>query len=285
MGKYVSFLFVFALLKGTSPLLAQDSSVANLFRVDYETPLTIELSQRETSDEPLEPIKKKEKRKNPKIFYGIKTKRGFTKTGYGKNTAVETFYYLKEKDYVGPDEYTREFYYYDFKRKKIVNSIRVKDPKNVGVLHGPYVKKIGEQVIESGMYYKGKKHRRWVQLNTSDILVGKQIYWKGWPEESMLGFYDFERQHLREVIPVHFGERNGMYYAFHPNGAVAAVGEYKYDKRIGTWREYYPNKRLKREIQYPADPFDKTTLPVITKEWAENGTLIFDRVRFYNGAG
>lgn len=251
-------------------------NLAELFKVDYETPLTIDLDEDETEEELIQPVVKK-KKKNKKVFFGIKTKRQFAKTGFGKKQALELFHYLKQ--YEDPPEYAREFYWYDTKKKKIINSIRVR--KNVAlVLHGHYIKKIGEQVIEEGYFYKGQKHARWLKYNTSDILTDKQKYWKGWPQESLLSFYDFQRQKLKEVIPVHYGEKNGKYFAFHSNGSIAVRGTYKFDYRVGLWREFYANKNTKREIKYPDDPFDFDTKPVIVKEWDAEGQLIYDRNRF-----
>lgn len=275
---------IFSLLILTSSL-AQESSVNNLFKVDYETPLTIELKEREQEaegpeDAIIDPFRKK-KKKNRKVFFGIKTKRGFTKKGFRDKVVTELFHYLKEKDYVGPDDYDRDFYWYDFRKKKIINSLKP-DPKKSGVLHGHYVKKIGEQVLEEGYFYKGKKHGRWIELNTSDILTDKQIYWKGWPEESRMRFYDFQREQLMEVIPVHFGEREGTYYAFHENGQVAAVGEYKFDQKIGVWREFYDNRRIKREIKYPDDPFDKSP-SYILREFSKDGRELYSREKFFSG--
>ena len=101
---------------------AQDiTSVDELFQTKYETPLSIDAESdlnRTDKDDDKE-AKKKEKKVNPKIFYGIKTKRGYAKTGFGERTVVELFHYLKDKDYVGPDPYSRDFYWYDFKKKKI----------------------------------------------------------------------------------------------------------------------------------------------------------------------
>ncbi len=268
----------------SSHCFSQEESIANLFRVDYETPLTIELKKTQQEEEPIEPIQKKEKKKNPKIYYGIKAKRGFTKNGFGKRTVVELFHYLKYKDFEAPPEYVRDFYYYDLKKKKIVNSFNISDPKSVGVMHGHYLKKIGDQVLEEGYFYKGMKHRRWVRLNRHDILQDKQVYWKGWPEQSLLAFYDYNREKVREIIPVHFGKRQGTYYAFHENGEVAVIGEYKYDRKIGLWREYYLNKRLKRELKYPDDPYNDDMIPFIGKEWDENGKLIYERSKFIGGS-
>ncbi len=280
-----AFLTILVTFLFTGVTLGQSESVANLFKVDYDTPLTIELKDDDNDEQELiQPVKPKKKKKNSKIFYGIKTKRGYTRNGFGKALVLELFHYLKYKDFVGPEEYIQDFYFYDFKRKKIVNSRNIKNPKNVGVLHGHYVKKIGDQVLEEGYFYKGMKHRRWVRYNKHDILQDKQIFWKGWPEQSLLSFYDYEKTKVKEVIPVHFGEKEGKYYAFHENGRLAATGMYKYDRRIGTWKEFYFNRQLKREIIYPSQPYDFNFQPYINKEWDISGRLIYDRKNFFSEA-
>lgn len=258
-------------------------SVDELFEVKYETPLTIDMQEEEQDDLTEEKEqKKKKKKKNPKIYYGIKAKRGFAKQGFGSRTVVELFYYLKDKDYVGSDPYARDFYWYNFKKKKIVNSTRV-NRDNAGVLHGHYTKKMGDQVIEEGYFYKGMKHGRWVRYNRHDILQDKETYWKGWPKESRLAYYDFERNKLKEMIPVHYGEKDGEYFAYHPNGNLAVVGHYKFDHRVGIWREYYDNSRVKREVKYPLEPFDFNTKPLIMKEWDREGNVIYDRKKYQAG--
>ena len=277
------FPFFLVLMLSASIVSAQDESVANLFKVNYETPLTIELKKQsgepDLSDAPVEA---KKKRVNPKIFWGTKTKKGFTKKGFGKKTVTELFFYLKKKDFEGPDEYIQDFYYFDFKKKKIVKSKKIKDPSKVGVLHGRYIKKVGEQILEEGYFYKGKKHGRWMRYNTNDILQDKTTFWKGWPQESQLAFYDYQREKLREVIPVIYGERQGTYYAFHSNGILAATGSFKFDRRVGVWREYYDNRRIKREIVYPENPFVADQQGYISREYSREGKLIYDRNKFFS---
>ena len=251
----------------------------DLFQPKYDSPLTINLEE-EVEEEEKE-VKKKEKKVNKKVFFGIKTKRGFTKTGFGNRQVVELFHYLKDKDYAGPDDYIQEFYYYDFKKKRIVNSTRV-DREYAGVLHGHYVKKMEDQILEEGYFYKGTKHGRWVEYNSHDILQDKRKYWKGWAKESLMSYYDYDKTILKEVIPVHYGERNGSYYAFHRNGETAVTGQYKFGNKVGVWREYYENKRLKREVIYPEDPFNFKAEPIISKEWGENGQILYDHNKFLN---
>ena len=182
----VNSLFCLFLLSSI-PSVSQEESLDDIFKVDYDTPLTLDLAERETEIEPVAQKKKKVKRN---VFFGIKTKKGFAKSGYGKDVIVELFHVLKK--YEGPPEYARDFYWYNAKKKKLVNSLRI-DKDIAGVLHGPYKKMLGEVVLEEGWFYKGMKHRRWVRFNRHDILQEKKYWWKGWPQESRLAYHDFKK--------------------------------------------------------------------------------------------
>ena len=266
-------LFLFSVL----PLLSQEESLEDIFKVDYDTPLTLDLAEDKSEESQVVAPKKKKVKRN--VFFGIKTKKGFARTGIGREVVIEIFHVLKQ--YEGPPEYARDFFWYDIKKKKVVNSLKIEEDK-ARVLHGPYKKTLlsSGQVIEEGWYYKGMKHRRWVRFNRHDILQEKKYWWKGWPQESRLAYYDFNKTRLKEVIPVHFKERNGEYWAFHENGAIAVRGAYKFDHKVGLWREYYDQRRLKREVVYPNDPFDFEFAPYINKEWDQKGNLIYDRQKF-----
>ena len=260
-----------------TPLLGQETAIIELFKIDYETPLTIALKDlKPEEDRNLVQDTKKKKKINPKIYYGIKGKKGFVKKTRGRNTTSELFYFLKDKDFENPSPFDQDFYYFDRKKKRIVNSKKIKEDQKIGLLHGKYIKKLNNNIIEEGFYYKGKKHMRWVWYDRNDILKDKEIYWKGWTQQSLLRFYDLKRENLREVIPIHFGDRQGTYFAFHPNGNVAASGEYMFNEKVGLWREYYENKRSKREIKYPKEPFQKGATPSILREWNRKGILIYD---------
>lgn len=281
MNKYILH---FILIIITIKLTAQDTeTLDDLFATKYETPLTIDLGNEEEEDgdeyEKDQETTKKKKRVNPKIFFGVKTKRGFAKTGFGNRVVSELFFMLKDKDYVDPSPYARDFYWYDYKKKKVVNSTKVKKGY-AGVLHGHYTKKLGDQVLEEGFFYYGQKHGRWVRFNRHDILQEKELFWKGWTQQSRLSYYDFNRTQLREVIPIHYGEKEGEYFAYHENGKLAVIGHYKFDQKVGIWREYYPNSRVKREVKYSLEPFDFDVAPIIIKEWDEKGNIIYDRSKF-----
>lgn len=266
-------IFILPLLLAMGTAFAQEAEEFS-FEPKYDSPLTIDLESLDEENDKVELRKKKPKRN---VYYGVKTKKGFTRTGFGENVVVELFNYLKE--YEEPDQYVRDIYWYNFKRKRIVSSRNI-DKEYAGILHGPYQKVLGDQVLEEGFFYKGTKHGRWVELNKSDILLNKEKYYKGWPRESKIAYWDTERTKLKEVIPIEYGEREGYYYAFHENGQVAVMGEYKFDGKVGVWREYYPvRNRRKREVEYGPDPFDKNFSPYILREWNDKGELIYDRER------
>jgi len=240
------------------------------FIIERSQPLTIDLKE---DDEEEVPEKKKKKRKK-NVFYGIKTKKGYTKTGYGENTTVEIFHYLTE--WVEPNPYVPEVNWYDFRRKKIRNTGTI-DKKYGRILHGPYTKIRGDQLLEERIYYIGAKHGRWVRIDKNDVLIDKQKYYKGWPKESMVKYYDEDRTKLKEVVPVVYGEIEGEYYLFHENGEVAVKGQFKYGEKIGKWTEYYDvQRRAKKQIQYKSDPYLNNYHPHVLKEWNRRGQVIYE---------
>ena len=221
-------------------------------------------------------LQTKKKKKKKKIYFGEKTKKGFIKSASGRNNLYENFNYINK--YILKDQYSQEIYLYDKKKKKIVKSKKQIDESYM--LHGPYIKRIDDQTIEEGFFYFGLKHGRWVRLNRSDILQDKETYFMGWLNESIRFFWDPKKENLKEIIPIKYGEKNGMYYAFHLNGNLAAKGEYQFNNKIGLWIEYYSkNGKKKREIKYNKDPYNKNKT-YISREWNLNGKLIYDRDLF-----
>ncbi len=239
------------------------------FTFDTDKPFSLlELDQK--IDEPIVTKKKKPKKK---VFYGIKTKKGFTRKGYGKTITVELFYYLKKPD--KPSTFVRDIYWYDFTRREIRRTATF-DPKKGVLLHGPYKRMQGAVVLEEGLYYKGTRHGRWMRYNRENLLEDKEKYYKGWPKESIVTYYDpVERKKLKEIIPIEFGDREGYYYLFHDNGQVAVVGEYQWNQKVNDWVENYPSGKRKRIISYPKAAFEKETKPYIKREWDQQGKEIY----------
>lgn len=238
------------------------------------TPITINLEEKEEDEKP----EKKSKKPKKNFYYGLKTKKGFTRKGAGANSTLELFNYLKKP--VKPDPYVRDIYYYDFQRKQIRKTRNYK-PENGVLLHGPYKKKIGEVVVEEGIFFRGTKHGRWTRYDKKEILVNKEKYYKGWPKESLVSFYDKERTKIKEIIPVEYGKKEGYYFYFFPNGTIAVSGEYEYDNKVGKWSLFYANRRgrKEREIQYRTDPFDDEFKPYILREWNSKGQQVFDHTK------
>jgi len=262
--------------------VASDTTEFDIFKDTQEgyslietMPLTLNMENEiELSKEAKEARERAEKRRKKKVFYGLKTKKGFTRRGVGDKAELEIFYYLKEAPETDP--YVPEIWWYDFDRKRIRNTGDPAEKKGV-ILHGPYKKIIGDQVVEEGIYYKGTKHGRWTEYSRDDVLTDKVKYYKGWPKESKVRYYDDKQTKLREVIPIVYGQKEGTYYYFHENGSVAVKGQYKEGVKVGKWTEYYPFlNRRKKEIQYPSDPYDASYQPFISKEWDRSNKQIYE---------
>jgi hypothetical protein len=231
-------------------------------------PLTVDLSVGdEEEDEFVEFQTKKRKKKE---FYGVKTKKRFTKDG----DIYEQFYVLKEIQM--PDPYVRDVYWLDAKTLKIKVGRDI-DPRFGSILHGPYRKVKGDQVLEEGIFYFGTKHGRRMTYDKNNILQDKEKYFRGWPRESQVSYYDRQRSKMKEIIPVEYGEKEGNYYFFHPNGKIAVRGEFKFDQPVGEWTEYYPSGYRKKIVRFTKDPFDETTRPQTIREWDPRGKVVFDR--------
>lgn len=237
-------------------------------RFTVDTPVNLDFI---TDEKPEEAPKKKKVKK--KVYYGVKTKKGFARRGTGNRVTYELFYYLKKSE--TPKTFVRDIYYYDYTRREVLRTSKF-DPKKGVLLHGPYKRMQNQVVLEEGVFYKGTKHGRWMTYKNDSTLIDKAKYFRGWPKESLVSYYDpMERKKVKEITPIEFGEKEGFYYMFHENGLVAVTGEYKWDKKVGNWVEYYPSGKRKKLITYPKDPFDKTAQPFVKTEWNDKGKELY----------
>src|SRR5687767_8380105 len=157
-----------------------------------DTPASLDFKKEEEKEEA--PRKKKVKKK---VYYGIKTKKGFTRKGFGERVTYETFYFLKKPE--KPTGFVRDVYWFDFTRKEIRKTEKF-DPSKGVLLHGPYEKRQGEIVLEKGIFYKGTKHGRWMKYSRDSTLADKDRYYRGWPKESLVSYYDpQERKRMKEI--------------------------------------------------------------------------------------
>lgn len=251
------------------------------YREEFKTDTMPILDNADTIQKFLMNQKKKKKKPKKRVFYGYKCGKGFTKKGVGATQSYEIFYFLKK--YHAPPEYAKEIYVYDGRKAEIVKLSAI-DPKELPfyrILHGPYKKYQGMNVVEEGIYFIGTKHGRWEtyrfnKKDTTNYLVTKFKYYKGFPKESKITYYDESNQSkVKEVIPYMNGDMTGTYYYFKENGDPLMHGEYKEGQKAGIWHEYFEDKnRKKREVQYPKDPRLDHFEPYIIREWDEHGTVI-----------
>lgn len=240
------------------------------------TPLTLDLDKRESEEKEFTP-KKKKKKKN--FYYGFKTKKGYTSKGRGRTEDLVLFNYLKKPQV--PDPYVRDIYWYSFEKKQIMKTRNYK-PENGVLLHGPYTVTRDDVIIEEGIFYIGTKHGRWIRKTTKDILIDKEKYYKGWPKESLVRYYDPNtRTKIKEIIPVEYGKKEGNYFYFYEDGAIAVAGEYSHDEKVGVWTLYNPKVRGRRlrQIQQRKVWHDEDFISYIMREWDNNGKTIYDRAR------
>jgi antitoxin component YwqK of YwqJK toxin-antitoxin module len=219
--------------------------------------------------------KKKTKKKKKNIYFGERTQRSAIKQSFRDQLQTQYFHYTQRNQQVDP--YIRDIYWYDPKEKVI----RTKnfDPNTGYLLHGPFEKRVDDVVVESGMFYFGTKHGRWMTFDGKNTLLDKSNYYEGWPKASKVSYYNRSEQIIEKVTPIEYDLEEGNFYHFYENGEVAVVGEYKFGEKIGLWTEYWNNtgdKTIrKREIQYQEEPFTKGFKPYIRAEWDKEGNLIY----------
>jgi antitoxin component YwqK of YwqJK toxin-antitoxin module len=245
---------------------AQEGNPDRQFTID--TPVNLDF---EKEEEPISTRKNKKPKK--KVFYGVKTKKAFTRKGTGDRVVYELFYYLKKSE--RPQTFVRDIYWYDYTRREIRKTSTF-DPSKGVLLHGPYERRQGDVVIQTGIFYKGTRHGRWMEYNRDSTLRDKDRYYHGWPKESLVTYYDpHERKRMKEMLPIEYGEKEGYYYRFHANGNLAVQGEYKWDEKVGDWTEYYENGKRKKVITYSKEPFDELERPYVKMEWNDKGKEIY----------
>lgn len=261
-----TYLIIFFIL--STPGFSQVEDADSFITIN--TPITIDLG----AEEDVEILAPKKKKVKKKVYYGVKTRKAFTRKGFGEKLTLELFYVLKKwKD---PDPYIRDIYWYDTRRQGIRVGGKI-DKKYGLILHGPYQKKQGEQILEEGIFYFGVKHGRWVKMDKNDLLIDKEKYYKGWPKESLVTYYDKERTKIKEIIPVEYGEKEGNYYYFFENGFIAVQGEYHFNNKVGKWIEFHYNtKRRKKIVQYPKNPYDVDTSPYTWREYNKKGKIVYE---------
>jgi antitoxin component YwqK of YwqJK toxin-antitoxin module len=221
--------------------------------------------------------RKKEKAKLAKYQYeGIPMQSMQVKFGSGDRATVEYFHVLKSYQPMDPYVRSTEIRWYDKKTRKLSSSL-VKDKTMAFPLHGSYKKYVGENLIEEGFYYMGVKDGRWARYDTKYNLLDKTTWYRGFPAESRIAYYDSAHTKIKEVVPVVFGQVQGQFLKFYPEGQLMVEGKYAYNKKVGRWIEYYQfNRTRKKEIQYPKDNWDEDFESFVLREFDEKGKPLYD---------
>ncbi len=211
-----------------------------------------------------------------KTFLGKKIKKGFARSGSGKSAIVEKFYYLAR--YEAPDPYAPAKYYYHKKRRKIFKTAAI-DPAVALILHGPYEKRQGAIVVETGYFYFGTKHLRWERYALKDNLLVSKYHWeKGFLRDSRITYYENSKSKIREVLPFYQGQLEGEYVRFLPNGQLDWTGQFQGGRPVGVWTNYWGFKnRRHAQWQYPKTQFDPEAEPELLREYNRSGTLIYEK--------
>ena len=173
--------------------------------------------------------------------------------------------------------FVTEIWWQDKKTRKIYKTRPTeKEMPNARILHGPYRRKQNRIVLEEGVFYLGAKHARWERYDKSNLLLDKKKFYKGYGKDAVLNYYDAEQKLPKEIIPMHNGVKDGEYLFFDSDGNLLVYGNYKDNVRIGTWINYYPNKKKLKEILYPKDPYQAGFISHTHREWNEKGKVSYD---------
>ena len=215
--------------------------------------------------------------KKKKLFLGEKIKRGFTKSGAGKNQVIEVFYYLKY--FQQPNAYAPARYYYDTKKHKIFKSTAELDPATTKILHGPYKKLQNNKVLETGYFAVGTRHLRWERFDRNGVLLAKTHYEMGFPRDANISYYGNDRSLINEVVPYVNGKLEGDYAKFKADGQREWTGQFENGRKVGEWTNYWGFRNRRRYVyQYPESGYDpEVTEPELIKEYNRNATLIYEK--------
>ncbi len=211
-----------------------------------------------------------------KRFLGKRIKKGYARSGSGKKAIIEKFYYLPR--YEAPDPYAPAKFYYHKKRKKIFKTAVI-DPDVALILHGPYEKRQGTALLESGYFYLGTKHLRWERYAAKDNVLLSKYHWeKGFLRDARITYYENSRSKIREVLPYYQGQLEGDYVKFLPNGQLDWAGQFQGGRPVGVWTNYWGFKnRRHSQWQYPLSEFEPEAEPVLLREYNRSGTLIYEK--------
>jgi hypothetical protein len=209
-------------------------------------------------------------------YEGIPMQKMAVKFGSGDRATIEEFHVLKEYRPMSPYVRPGQLRWYDLTKKTLSSSV-VKDTEKALPLHGPYKRYVAGLLVEEGYYYLGTMDGRWARYDTKYNLLDKSRWYRGFPSESRITWYDSAHTKIKEVIPVQFGSVDGEYLRFYQEGQLMTSGKYERGQKIGRWIEYYQFRRQrKQETQYPKSCWDEDFEPFVLREWDDKGKMLYD---------
>ena len=222
--------------------------------------------------------REKERRRKKKLLHteyeGLNIVKMVTSIGSGDRLTQLEFHVLKE--YQQPSTYAPEIHWYDT-RNRIVTKSALKDKEDALILHGPYKRYVAGNLVEEGHFHAGAKDGRWEIYDADFKLLDKSKWRRGFPAESVVSYYDSAHTKIKEIIPVHFGKKQGDYFMFYEAGQMMVKGQYDNDLPVKAWTEYYQFKRQRKRItQYPVRWFEDSE-PIVLSEWDDKGKLLYER--------
>jgi antitoxin component YwqK of YwqJK toxin-antitoxin module len=221
--------------------------------------------------------RKEKKRVNRNEYEGLRMERVVSSFGSGNNTTVEEFHVISD-DELEAQPYAPEIRWYDYKQRRTVTTV-IKDKSYSQILHGPYKRYVGDDLVEEGYFYLGAKNGRWErygkEFDQDFVLLDKQYFWRGFAAESQVSYYGKDSVKIKEVVPLAYGKQTGQYVSFYENGQKQTEGRYDDGTRIGVWREYHSTGKARRVIQYPKDKFDAETSSHVAEEYDDKGKQTF----------
>ena len=219
-------------------------------------------------------LKKDPNKFDGRKFEGLAVVHEYIRQGSGSRSTYIDFYTLNEPN-MKPSPYLRDVFWYDMKGNRITNAL-ARDEKTNKIMHGPYKKYVGENLVEEGFYFVGAKHGRWERYDKNFNLTDKELWDKGFLAESSLSYYDEAQTKIKEVVPRLYNKVSGDYFLFNESGTLAQQGKMDDSVKVGVWIEYFPSgNRRKKETQYGKDCYDGTE-PFVLREYDEKGKIIYE---------
>ncbi|HEV7349160.1 hypothetical protein [Telluribacter sp.] len=242
-----------------------------------ETIPDLGLKAKEYKDHRAERRRKAKKGRLARVQYeGILMEKLAVKFGSGDRATIEEFHVLKEYQPISPYVRNTQLRWYDLKKKNLSSSV-IQEKEKALPLHGPYKRYTAGVLVEEGYYYMGTKDGRWARYDAKYNLLDKSHWYRGFPAESRITWYDSAHTKIKEVVPVQFGIVDGEYLRFYDGGQLMTTGKYERGKKVGRWIEYYQYRRQrKQETQYPATCWDEDFEPFVLREWDDKGKMLYD---------